>query len=392
MGRVSLVTVLALFFAVGSQGAAAQESPGACEVAPLSSGELAAGADEVRRYRAGMKRQFAPDLMGYRHGPRLGPPSRRERRRIRESIGFRRQFALNTNRLLIRRLLRDQRRADHEFGVPLAPLESRSMAFRDKAGQALSPVDQYLRRCARDVDGGLFLTDRVPTGVRIIVSVTAHPEGVREALRVRYRYADLLEVRVVRYSLDYLDEVRERISDDWERLGRLGLDLTSLAVDTSGNRVEVSLRNPSARARRVLARRYGKAVWMDPDPTIVCTLIGCDSGVMVKLTRLPGTARTARVCARGRCTTQRVSRRHPEDNWAFVTVRCRSPRNQRVEVTVELFNASGVRLRFSSAVVRLDERHQPNGPDCGPTCWNAGLRYRGDTGALVRMRASAALR
>jgi hypothetical protein len=193
-------------------------------------------------------------------------------------------------------------------------------------------------------------------------------------------------MRVVRHTLDYLEEVRERISEDWDRLEERGLNLSSLAVDVEGNRVEVTLRNPSRRARRILAKRYGEAVWMDPEPTIICTLVGCESGVLVRLTRLPAAARTARVCARGRCTTLHVRTRRPSDNWAFAIVRCKSPRNKRVEVTVELFGVTGTRLRFSSALVRLTARNQPNGPECGPTCWNAGLRYRGDTGALARVR------
>ena len=380
------VPVAVGLLAVGPQGVAAQVEPDACSVAPLDASELAAGAAAVRRYRAGRERQFAPDLMGYRDGPALGPPSRRERRRIRASIGFRRLFALNTNRLLIRRLLRDHRRANYDFGVPLAPLEIRSMRFRDKVGSGMGRVEEYLERCARGVSGGVYLADRVPEGAAVIVNLTGERDRHEQALRMRYRYADLLESRLVRYTLQYLEDLQEQISDDWDELERRGVDLTSLSTSTENNRVEVTLRNPSRRAAAILAERYGEAVWMDPEPTIVCTLVGCGSGVVVTLTRLPQEAHTAQVCALGRCSSLRISQRHRGQNVLFAEVRCRRPRHKLLHLTVTVFARSGARLRFSSARVRLTNKHQPNGPDCGPTCWNAGLRYRGDTGTFVKVR------
>jgi hypothetical protein len=97
------LAVAALLLVVAPPAAAAAP----CPVEPLPEEVLRSGDDAVERYRELRRRQFTPDLMGYRDGPALGPPSPKERRAIRRALRFRRIFGLNTKRLLIRRLLRD---------------------------------------------------------------------------------------------------------------------------------------------------------------------------------------------------------------------------------------------------------------------------------------------
>ncbi len=231
---------------------------------------LRAGDAAVRHYRRDRRRQFAPDLMGYREGPPLPPPSEWEQTEIEESVRFRKTFALNTSRLLIRRLLRDRSKEVEDsitrFSVPLAPPEARGMSFRDELRSSRKPLLAYMSQCAKDEDGGLYLADLVPKGVVLVVNVTGRPRHHLRELRARFAHRGVMRVRKVTYSERYLRALSNRLVKDSDALEGRGLDISEVAVDVELNRVAVGLKNPSPMARRVLVQRYGRAVYMEPRP------------------------------------------------------------------------------------------------------------------------------
>ena len=361
---------------LGAAGNAHAATP--CPGPELSPGELTRGAAEVRVYRTERARMFAPDLMGYRGGPRLGRPSRSERREIADALEVRRGLGLNTDRLLIRRLLRDSHAPVVDPDTPVTRLERRVLGRQDAFDDAIGGIQNFVENCVPG-QAGLY-EDRTPhDGFFLVALVTRDPEGTLTALRARYRYGDLLRVRVVRYSADQLKAVTDAIDRDDRFLRSRGIDIRSLGTDIERNRVEVGLRRPSARARALLRRRYGDVVYTDPQPTLICTLIGCTSSIGVRVKHLPAGARSVQVCSRGRCADSPVRRGYP---YASVPAgSCTGGRDRVRRVVVKVFDTGGHRIALASTVVRL-VKYRPNGRECPPTCWSASTTYDGSTGRL----------
>lgn len=260
MGPRALLVAGLLLLALGPQvGAAAP-----CPIERLPDETLRAGDNAVKRYQELRRLQFTPDLMGYRDGPALGPPSARERRRIRSALRFRRFFGFNQSLLLVRRLLRDRspavRRSAADVGTPLTALEQRDFDFRLRLQNGTASVHRYVDRCARRVSGGIHLDQDDPDGIHIVVSVVAGRDRHLEALRGRYRFRALLRVRLVRFTERRLDSVMDQISGDLYALRRIGVHVRSVALLIVQNRVAVTLRDGSRRDRRLLRRRYGPVV------------------------------------------------------------------------------------------------------------------------------------
>jgi hypothetical protein len=104
-----------------------------------------------------------------------------------------------------------------------------------------------------------------------------------------------------------------------------------------------------------------------------CTDVGCDNRVDVSLVNrvnpAPG-ATAVRVCAEGEC--ERISLRR-RAGGASLPVQDRGERDVELELTV--VGRNGQTLARDVQTVAL-EKHQPNGPDCGPTCHSgAGHSY-----------------
>jgi hypothetical protein len=208
--------------------------------------------------------------MGFRRGPRLPPPSPAERRQISIQRAERLLFALNPSRLLIRRLLRDHspvvRKGLDLVGARLTPLELRTENFEQGPfQQALSRVDAYGSRCARQDHGGIFTSERPRQPMLLTVNVTRAVSYYLAHYRSNFRYGILLRVQRVRFSLATLGRVQARITSDWNR-GRVHLGINRIALNVQANRIDVGLGHPSHRAARILRRRYGPAVHMDPNP------------------------------------------------------------------------------------------------------------------------------
>ncbi len=104
-----------------------------------------------------------------------------------------------------------------------------------------------------------------------------------------------------------------------------------------------------------------------PQVSTVCTEMGCESGVTVRLGQLHRTLRRARsvtLCVDHRCG--RLSAK-----TAGISVRLpgvpKSPASRyRVELVVQ--DGRGSTLQQVARTVTL-LRSQPNGPDCEPTCY-----------------------
>lgn len=105
----------------------------------------------------------------------------------------------------------------------------------------------------------------------------------------------------------------------------------------------------------------------------VCSLVGCESQIVVRLAAVPRVAQVpfarVRVCASGRCsvTPARSSGAH----LVAPALEGSSP----VKVSVTFTTRSGKRLWSRTRMVWLT-RSQPNGPDCPPVCWTGRLAVR----------------
>jgi hypothetical protein len=108
-------------------------------------------------------------------------------------------------------------------------------------------------------------------------------------------------------------------------------------------------------------------------PTVVCTLIGCQSGIRVHLghiQRLYVRAASLRLCVDQRCWSKpiRPESENLRTQWRGV------PRSvyAHYHVSVYVLDASGRVLMRADRTVTLT-KNQPNGSECEPTCYGAYL-------------------
>jgi hypothetical protein len=95
-----------------------------------------------------------------------------------------------------------------------------------------------------------------------------------------------------------------------------------------------------------------------------CTLMGCSSGIAVRLDGLRR-ATSARLCAGAGCASGRLGRGETSivrREWRGVPKRAHAILDRHGRVLLHLGRA-----------VEL-QKFEPNGHACGPTCWFAGLR------------------
>ena len=117
--------------------------------------------------------------------------------------------------------------------------------------------------------------------------------------------------------------------------------------------------------------RLGLAVMVAASPSCiqrgrVCTAIGCGDSAVFDLNELRVPAGTlVDVCAKGSC-------RQPADGTESVLFDLDLDRGETVTFTMRLRASSGSRTLTASVPVRP---HQPNGADCGPTCYVVGVKY-----------------
>jgi hypothetical protein len=247
--------------AVASAGTASAS----CPVPRLTDSQRHAANVRVQRQFHRRKRERAHDLMGYRDGPRLGPPSRSELRRISYARENRLFFGgLNPNRLLVRRLLRDHSgrvvRGWDGLEFPMTRIEQRDMAFQERVISSQGTVERFGKRCARRTYAGEFPTVRWPAGIRIHVLFTGHLRRNARRLAARYPYERLVIVRRARFTLVQLNAVDRRIERDHEELERAGVDISIWGVDEEHNQVLLGVESITRAGRAEVRRRYGAKV------------------------------------------------------------------------------------------------------------------------------------
>jgi hypothetical protein len=103
-----------------------------------------------------------------------------------------------------------------------------------------------------------------------------------------------------------------------------------------------------------------------------CTAVGCTTGAYVNLSALPlhpGPKSRVTVCVDQHCTT-----RSPASS-PLVGAQADAPYHDErvVTVTISMTGPDGEVLAHSSVQAQL-HRTQPNGADCGPTCYYAALQ------------------
>lgn len=96
--------------------------------------------------------------------------------------------------------------------------------------------------------------------------------------------------------------------------------------------------------------------------------------------------KTARipVCTQDRCArAYRLEGLHGRSYYLVrIGVRgCERRAGRVIRLRIRVFNKAGKLLRHAKGRAKL-HRHQPNGPDCPPTCYGVGFEYRGDTGRV----------
>src|SRR3954470_16579648 len=143
----SAIAVAMLAALITGATASGSKPGGGCSVRPLPRAALHRAAADVSEYRRIEARQRRPDLMGFRRGPRLGPPTKVERGRIAEAREQRRDYGLNPSTLLIRRLARDhsarslRSRTFWVRGLKVTTVEERGLRFRDRVEAELPKIE-----------------------------------------------------------------------------------------------------------------------------------------------------------------------------------------------------------------------------------------------------------
>jgi hypothetical protein len=254
----------ALLLAGGGTGASAHE-PAGCPVPRLTHAQKHRAHVEIRREARRRRREGAPDLMGYRDGPALGRPDRRERRDIADARAERSLVGLNPRRLLIRRLLRADspaiRKSWELIAAPMTSLELRDYFFQqDRVVESQSRIERYGRRCVPQTYAGEYTTVRWREGIRVHVLFTKSRGKYGRRLAARYPYAALMKVHRARFTLRYLNALQRRIDADWDELHRQGIQVSLTGVRVEYNAVELVIPHPSHEDRTELRRRYGTAI------------------------------------------------------------------------------------------------------------------------------------
>jgi hypothetical protein len=266
----AVAAVTAVLAGVSAGASQPRVAGNACSAPVLRGSVLRRGAATVHDFRRAQTRERASDLMGFRRGPRLAPPSSTESARIERARSLRGQIGLNPSTLLIRRLARDHsRRSQSSFlfpGLKVTAIEERDLALRDRFENKLLEVSGYGVRCARDVYGGLYVDAGRPWPARYrIVALFKPPVAPHgAALRTRFRYHGVLPLHAARHSLQELFDLQARVEQDRDDWRSKGYDVQSVGIDVRRNVVVAGISNPSPGATAAFRERYGSAVVLEP--------------------------------------------------------------------------------------------------------------------------------
>ncbi len=119
-----------------------------------------------------------------------------------------------------------------------------------------------------------------------------------------------------------------------------------------------------------------------------CSLAGCDDGIAVAIETVPRGDRPLylRACALGKCRQTPVSGNQERRPVSLVRLPCPDLSEETsVELTVRVLGANGKVLSIASKQLPI-RRFEPNGPDCGPTCWVGNTGFDVQPGRFIPFR------
>ncbi len=103
-----------------------------------------------------------------------------------------------------------------------------------------------------------------------------------------------------------------------------------------------------------------------------CAKVGCTSGALVDLTALPlapGRSSVVTICINNHCQTQRPS----SVPLTFATASMPTVNASKVTISLRMVGPDGSLIATDSTAATL-QKLQPNGAQCGPTCYVAKVR------------------
>ncbi len=153
-----------------------------------------------------------------------------------------------------------------DLGVPLTAAELEDMADRARVSESLEPMLLYGAAHPKTF-GGLYIDQA--NGGTIVVLVTDDQSVAR--------WRDLapagaeVELRHVKRTLQELDHTHQALIDDWDALGRQGIDIRSIATSVPTNVVDVGIDDYSKVRAETLKGAYGPGVRVDEAGVIMLT-------------------------------------------------------------------------------------------------------------------------
>lgn len=183
---------------------------------------------------------------------------------IQHDTDFRRDFGLNTDATYVQSLLTEpQAQATiDEYGVPLSASELGTMRSRDEVEPAARAADAYGTDQAAPDYAGTWIDQQDGT---VHVAFKANLVQHEAALLASFPYPSRLRVVPAVYAQADLDATAARVVNDIPSLRANGLEVTSVGVNDSGNRVEIGAINPSAASTANVLTSYGSSVVVQPD-------------------------------------------------------------------------------------------------------------------------------
>jgi hypothetical protein len=170
-----------------------------------------------------------------------------------KALRFRTDFGLRADLEFIEAIAVDPR-AVMDYGVPLLPEEVREIDRRAADAERIVPiVRMYVAGFAAEF-GGLYIDQA--HGGRVTVLFTDHLAEHDLALREQLFGVGPVVVRQIRFSEPELTAQQDRISADVDWFDTIDAKLTSVGLDTIGNRIEVTISSRNARAPGLIAAHF----------------------------------------------------------------------------------------------------------------------------------------
>lgn len=255
--------------------------------------------------------------LGGKAAPTAEPALETREEAIAAATAFRTGFGLESDRAYVARSIdQPERFPDGTYGVPLSEPEVAEMERRTEIQFAVDPV---ITDASSRVDWGGVYMDHTRRGEAVFLT-TGDPDAVRAEVGVQIPAGVPYRVERVSFSRRDLENTRDEIKSSFEALRAAGLDVHSVGIKVSSNRVLVGVKGLTEETTARLIERFGPEVSTREEPThqldactsrVICPPLKggikiyetintnniCTSGFIVKL---EGTT-TLRVLTAGHC-------------------------------------------------------------------------------------------